>query len=282
MLLHISHNDLDGVCCGILVKSALPKAKSLYVSYDEFPSVLGDVPLNFSSVMVTDISPPADIVETLSGDRDFLLIDHHLSSLPLSGHPFVILDTGKCAALLTYEKLTADGYDLGRYRKLVERVNDFDLWKLKFDDSLKLNILLNLLGIDRFEKRFLETPYEDFLAEEKYIISIEEARRDTYIRKAMKNIHRVTDKNGLQVAAVFAESYGSELGNAIISQGQADYVLIINAQRGKFSLRSRQDVDVSKLAETHGGGGHKNASGFSADLDPMFAWVLKKTGITAQ
>ncbi|MDR2400523.1 MAG: phosphoesterase [Deferribacteraceae bacterium] len=280
MLLHISHNDLDGVCCGILIKSVFPKVKTLYLSYEELPTALNDIPSNFSSVIITDISPPLTVVETFSGDRDFLLIDHHISTAPLATHPFVKLDINKCAALLTYEKLTADGHDLTRYEKLVERVNDFDLWKLKFEDSLKLNILFNLLGIERFEKRFLETPYTEFLTDEDLIISIEEVRRDAYIRKAMKNAHRVTDRNGCQVAAVFAEAYSSELGNALIKQGDTDYAVIINAQRGKFSLRSRADIDVSKLAEERGGGGHKNAAGFSDDPGPLIAWVLEKIRIT--
>jgi oligoribonuclease NrnB/cAMP/cGMP phosphodiesterase (DHH superfamily) len=279
MLLHISHNDLDGVCCGILVKSVFPKAKTLYISYDELNSALSEISPSYTSVMITDISPTAGVVETLSGDRDFLLIDHHISTAPLASHPFVMLNIEKCAAMLTYEKLSADGHDLSAYKRLVEIVNDFDLWKLKYEESLKLNILFSLLGIERFEARFLETPFTEFLPEEKYIISIEENRRDSYIRKALKNVRWGTDKNGRRVAAVFAEAYTSELGNAIIKQGQADYALVVNAQRGKFSLRSRHDLDISKLAEMSGGGGHKNAAGFSAELEPIFAWAFEKIGI---
>ncbi|MDR2105673.1 MAG: phosphoesterase [Deferribacteraceae bacterium] len=279
MLLHISHNDLDGVCCGLFVKSVFPKVKTLYLSYEELLPAIAEIPPNYSSVILTDISPPAGVVESLASDRDFLLIDHHISTSHYANHPFVTLDITKSAALLTYEKLTADGYDLSRYQKLVERVNDYDLWKLKYEDSLKLNILFNLLGIERFEKRFLETPYTEFFPEEQLIISIEEERRDAYIRRALKNVYRTTDKNNLQIAVVFAESYSSELGNTIIKQGNTDYVLIVNAQRSRFSLRSRQDIDVSKLAEKNGGGGHKNAAGFSVNLDDLFTWVLEKCGM---
>jgi len=34
----------------------------------------------------------------------------------------------------------------------------------------------------------------------------------------------------------------------------------------KVSLRSRGEIDVQKIALTHGGGGHKNAAGFAVDL----------------
>lgn len=33
----------------------------------------------------------------------------------------------------------------------------------------------------------------------------------------------------------------------------------------KVSLRSRGEVDVEKLARSHGGGGHRNAAGFTVD-----------------
>jgi phosphoesterase RecJ-like protein len=37
------------------------------------------------------------------------------------------------------------------------------------------------------------------------------------------------------------------------------------ADRYKVSLRSRGDVDIEQVARRHGGGGHKNAAGFSVD-----------------
>lgn len=39
----------------------------------------------------------------------------------------------------------------------------------------------------------------------------------------------------------------------------------VGGDRWKVSLRSRGDVDVEQLARRHGGGGHKNAAGFTTD-----------------
>ena len=39
----------------------------------------------------------------------------------------------------------------------------------------------------------------------------------------------------------------------------------VGADRWKVSLRSRGEVDVEQLARMHGGGGHKNAAGFTTD-----------------
>ncbi len=41
----------------------------------------------------------------------------------------------------------------------------------------------------------------------------------------------------------------------------------VDGAKYKVSLRSRGDVDVEKIARLHGGGGHRNASGFLADGD---------------
>ena len=77
----------------------------------------------------------------------------------------------------------------------------------------------------------------------------------------MRNICTMKDKNGLTFTAVFAEGYASELGNYIISEDISDYVILINAQGKKVSLRSRKDIDIRQIAENNGGGGHKNAAG---------------------
>lgn len=96
----------------------------------------------------------------------------------------------------------------------------------------------------------------------------------------MRNIETIKDKDGLTFTVVFAESYASELGNHIISEDISDYVMLINAQTKKISLRSRKDVNIRHIAERNGGGGHKNAAAFSIknenfDIDNL----LKNIGV---
>jgi phosphoesterase RecJ-like protein len=40
----------------------------------------------------------------------------------------------------------------------------------------------------------------------------------------------------------------------------------IDATRTKVSLRSRDGIDVSLLAQKYGGGGHRNAAGYTLEL----------------
>ena len=70
------------------------------------------------------------------------------------------------------------------------------------------------------------------------------------------------------------------LDQFIISEDISDYVILVNAQSKKISLRSRKDIDIRHIAERNGGGGHKNAAAFSIkketfDIDNL----LKNAGV---
>ncbi len=279
MTLHISHNDLDGIGCGILVKAAYPSVKTIYSGYDELQSRLEGIPSDCSMVIITDVAPSEADVERMAGERELLLIDHHASSESLKKYPFVVHEIGKCATLLTYDKLTSMGFDLSAYENFVNCVNDFDLWMLKRSDSLRMNLLFILLGISRFEKRFLAEPYRGFKPEEEMLISLEEERRNNYITRAIKHAEYFTDKQQRTFAVLFSEMYSSELGNSIITQGLADYTILINAQRKTVSLRSSKDIDVSEIAVRQGGGGHKNAAGFNLHSDLDLPEILIQLGL---
>lgn len=277
--LHISHNDLDGVGCGILVKAALTSVDTVYVSYDNIETTLEELAPGYSSIIITDLAPSRPAIERLVAETELLLIDHHKSSEDLKKYPFVVHSIDKCATSLTYDKLSSMGHDIKRYENFADCVNDFDLWLLKRDDSLRLNMLLTLYGMGRFEKRFLSEPYTSFKPEEAMLVELEEERRRVYIENSAKNIIEFTDNQNRKAAVLFAESYTSELGNYILVNTNLDYVLIIHAQRKRASLRSRKDVDISGIAVSNGGGGHKNAAGFSIDNDFNVQNILKDVGI---
>lgn len=279
--LHISHNDLDGLGCGVLIKQFMPgNIKTTYLGYDDIDRYIEENYHYYDRIIITDVSPQYGTVEMLAGEKDVLIIDHHASSDALKDFHFTHHDITKCATMLTYEYLLQEGFKAEEYEEFARCINDVDMWFLKREDSLKMSVLFNLMGITRMEERFLSTPYTTFTDTEKLLITLEEERRDNYIKKAMRNIETIKDKDGLTFTLVFAESYASELGNYIISEDISDYVMLINAQSKKVSLRSRKDVDIRHIAERNGGGGHKNAAAFSIknetfDIDNL----LKNAGV---
>lgn len=279
--LHITHNDLDGLGCAVLIKKFFSgQIKTAYLGYDDIDSYIEENMNYYDRIIITDVSPSYGAVEMLAGEKEVLIIDHHATSHALTDFHFTVHDTSKCATMLTYEYLIQNGMKAENYKNFAECINDIDMWHLKRDDSLKMGVLFNLMGISRMEERFLNEPYTEFNDTEKLLITLEEERRDNYINKALKNLYTFKDVNGLNVCVVFAESYASELGNHIIVDGVADYVVLINAQSKKVSLRSHKDVDIRVIAERNGGGGHKNAAGFSIKGETFnIENILKNAGI---
>ena len=60
---------------------------------------------------------------------------------------------------------------------------------------------------------------------------------------------------------VYGEERKALIRRLMNGEDISDYVILINAQGKKVSLRSRKDVDIRHIAENNGGGGHKNAAG---------------------
>lgn len=280
MILHISHNDLDGVTCGLMTKHFLKDVDNLFCNYNEIDPILEEVSLRkYDQIIITDMSPGKRGMQEIMGEIEVLVIDHHETSIWLKDMIPTVHDITKCATMLTFEWLLEQGYDAEPYRNLAECVNDYDMWHLKREDSLQMNMLFMKLGVERYFELFTNEPFIEFTRDQKLIIDLETERRDKYIFSAAKSGEMLTDAEGLEVFIVFAEEYNSELGNHIIKELGADYVVMLNMQKQKVSLRSRKDVDIRKLAEANGGGGHKNASGFCIDFEFNTIDFLKEAGI---
>lgn len=279
MILHITHNDLDGAGCSVLMKKFLEPDFTVYLNYDEIDNFIINNSHKYQKIIITDLSPSLEVAKFLAESVDVLFIDHHITSEHLVEYFDSFHDTTKSGTLLTFEWLLENNFECGSYRNFAEVVNDYDMWHLRLDDSLKLNMLFSLFGIERFVERFLKNPYVKFDSGEALILDIEEEAKNKYLSNGLKNINLFTDKQGRIFAVIFAEKYNSELGHYIVNNSEASYVVIINAQKKKISLRSKAEIDVSEIAVQNGGGGHKNAAGFSTDFDFGLGDFLKSAGV---
>ena len=280
MLLHISHNDLDGVSCGALTRHFIKDVDNIFCNYNEIDPILEELSLRkYDRILITDMSPSRKGLNYVLGEIDVLVIDHHETSSWLKDMTPTVHDITKSATMLTYEWLKEEGYPVDEYKNLAECVNDYDMWHLKRKDSLQMNMLFMKLGVERYLDRFSKKPFTGFTPDEELIVDLETERRDKYIFAASKSGEMFKDINGLEVFVVYAEEYNSELGNYIVKELGADYVVLINMQRKKVSLRSRSDVNVREIAEANGGGGHMNAAGFPLKYDFNVTDFLIDTGI---
>jgi uncharacterized protein len=272
----LTHTDLDGVGCAVVFAGARPGQGPIELVEngaidgrvrDALAARIGDAAGH--EVLVTDHGVDATTADAAddfvrAGGR-FVLLDHHRSSLPLSGRGWATVDPERSAAGLLFDHL-------GRpepYAEFVRLVEDHDLWRHHDPRSARLATLVGLLGAERFLARFAEDPSVELREGERLLVDNEEARREDYLRRKVEQA-RVEEIGGTRWAICYAEQYQSDLAERLMSELGAAATAIVNPGRRTVSLRGR-GVDVSAIAERFGGGGHARAAAFTFRGAPLDA-----------
>lgn len=280
-----SHNDLDGVSCGIIAKLAL--GEDVTVSYNSIGRLNQSVEAFLEQatsddiLLVTDLSVNEEnegrISQFVADGGKALLIDHHKTSLHLNEHPWASVtvqqEDGKLtsATSLFYEYAVKQNWlahseNVGAY---VELVRQYDTWEWEANANFtakRLNDLFFMFSIEEFEEKILNKLQTDdsfdFDEVEETLLKVEESRVDRYIKRKKREVYQVTV--GPHVAGVVhAESYHSELGNELSKEyNHLDYIAITMVGGKRMSFRTiHDDIDVSEVAGKYEGGGHQKASG---------------------
>ncbi len=294
----LSHNDLDGVGCGILAKLAF--GQDVKVRYNSIASLNREIQFfleNDSSdifLFITDLSPNEEnelkLQEFYEEHGNVQLIDHHKTAIHLNDYKwgYVLLEDAigrlTSATSLFYEYLVSNKYleETNAIVEFVELVRQYDTWEWEKNENHKahsLNSLFYLVSIDEFEETMLErlqsSDHFDFDDFEKRLLNMEEDKIERYIRRKRREI--VQAKVGDYFAGiVYAESYHSELGNELGKEHpHLDYITILNMGGKRISFRTIHDhVDVSEVASKFGGGGHQKASGCNLVDEAYKLYVL--------
>lgn len=294
----LSHNDLDGVSCGILAKLAFKE--NVKVRYNSVASLNREIESfleeekNDTFLFITDLSPNEGNISRLNEfykkNKNIQLIDHHKTALSLNEFEWgmVVVEDGEgkltSATSLFYQYLI-DRELLQPTKSLdefVELVRQYDTWeweKNKNERARRLNSLFYLISIDEFEEIMIERlrqneqfEFDDF---ETRLLNMEDNKIERYIRfKKREIVQAQIDKE--IVGVVYAESYHSELGNELGKEHpHLDYIAMVNMGTKKISLRTiHDDIDVSKIANKYGGGGHQKASGCTLKDESYKKFVL--------
>ncbi|WP_236034842.1 DHH family phosphoesterase [Alkalihalobacterium elongatum] len=280
-----THNDLDGVGCGILAKIAFKD--QVRVRYNSVSGLDFQIERflerakNDDFIIVTDLS-----VNELNTERineyykktgKAKLIDHHKTALHFNDYEWgsvkVEYEDGRLTAAtsLFYEYLVANGQlePCKALEEFVELVRLYDTWeweKNNNETAKRLNDLFFMISIEDFEERMAERlqqsdsfSFDEF---ETKILDMEENKIERYVRRKRREMVQ-TFIDSKCVGIVHAESYHSELGNELGKENpHIDYIAIMNVGGKKISLRTIHDhIDVSEVAGQFGGGGHAKASG---------------------
>lgn len=295
-----THNDLDGVGCGVVAKLAF--GENVEIRYNSVSGLdfqisrLLEREKKDDYLYITDLSVneknEKGLEEFFQKGGHVQLIDHHKTALHFNEYKWgkVIVEHEDqrlaSATNLFYEhliehKLITPSQSIDHFVELVRQYDTWEWDKNKNLEAKKLNDLFFLFSLDDFEERMVQRLLQDksefkFDEFELKILAIEEEKIQRYVRRKKREIVQ-TFVNNQCVGIVHAESYHSELGNELGKENpHLDYIAIINVGGKRISLRTtKDDIDVSEIAGSYGGGGHAKASGCSLTEEAYHLFVAE-------
>lgn len=215
-----THNDLDGVGCGVIGKYYFPDAYVQYCSYDNIDDTLlyflshNENILQEMRIIISDIyykQENSDITEMLRMAGELIICDHHATSAWLNNVDFqhnsfvnVIADSDVCGTKILF-KILDDLYampDSTKILEFVENVNSWDVWQwvkqlpetndvVKLKDAINHNMSFTLngavyfYGIENFVNKMLMY-FHDF-------IDFDDIVSEKLVEFNTKQINSVTD-----------------------------------------------------------------------------------------
>ena len=256
-------------------------------------------------VYILDFSFPRDVMDWLFRDAQRVVwLDHHASvfkdygfsidrvqteeDLHIIQAPHVVtLDSNKSGALLAWEYF----HPGTEVPMLIQHIDDRDRWQFKLDGSKELHAALNnykpwsfeqwrgifLCGL--FEKETWRVP-EEFYMEGTAILrahnqNVQAALKQTVGCKITIHTEQYGCTREIGLAANAPAFLASDLGHELANHSGTFGLVWSMAGDGQIhcSLRSNGEYDVSAIAKAFGGGGHRNAAGFSTDIDTLVSWL---------
>lgn len=218
-----------------------------------------------SEVYILDFSYPREQLINLNKRMKFLLVlDHHKTAKEdLEGLHFAEFDMNKSGAVLSWEYF----HPTEEMPYIFRCIEDRDLWNWKLKDLS-----------DPVTEAIATYPYDykvwdEFQFDQLFNIGTGIVRwRDNYVSRIIQK--PMWDWIGeYKVPVVNTGVFISHVGNALCKKypkSEFSACYFDTELTTVWSLRSIGDFDVSEVAKSFGGGGHKNASGYSMPHSIIF------------
>ncbi|MDP1689043.1 MAG: DHHA1 domain-containing protein [bacterium] len=242
-------------------------------SYISLPNgVPAPTDLKGKEIYLVDYCFSKEITKKLIKDnKRVTAIDHHISNkstVALTHKPLYRLHNSGAALTWQYFHLKKP---LPIYLKYVQ---DADLWKLKMPHAKEFVATRqfhpeNIKNVDNFIKKFENVTFrKKFLNDGKFILKYQKA----VLYNILRNVERIRF-HGANALVVNSPVFTDELSSMMYKKEPVAIVWHNKKNSIKVSLRSNGLVDVSKIAEKYGGGGHKRAAAFKLDKNIKLPWV---------
>lgn len=241
-----------------------------WVAWTKFGDAAEYVPAHYGSeppdvegcdVWILDFSYPREVIARMRlKAQDLRVLDHHKSAAAdLADIDYVTFDMSRSGAGIAWDELRG-----GPRPRLVDYVEDRDLWHWALPRSREVSAYVALA--DRTFESWARLAVElegafDLVADKGAVAQLVV---DRYVEDKLKSQARSTI-GGHLVRCVNTTFAASETVGAL-AEGEPFAAGWFRRDDGAFvySLRSRGGgLDVSEVAKQYGGGGHRNAAGFT-------------------
>jgi len=226
-------------------------------------------------VAFVDIAPPAKaFCELAEVAAMIIVLDHHVSARDrfyadanltsaLAGREHhVHFDINRSGAVLAWTHFHPDE----PVPDLLLYVEDQDLWSWKLPRSEEVNAALTSYPreLEAWEN-LVARPTQELAAEGTHIVRANRIE----VERSLQTAHPIA-LGTKRAEAVNARHLRAPLGHELAKRAtygeRWGVVYRVSGDRVDISIYSIGDLDVSKIAQRYGGGGHRNASGFSVSL----------------
>lgn len=249
-------------------------------------------------VIMVDFSYKLEQLQRLVAEKKpsvVLIIDHHKSAIEgLKGQSHLIDDITHMVgrkdnfdSFMSYVDTNSEGecrvyayFDLNKSGagmawdffyghkdrpKLIDIIEDRDLWRFNIPETRRVMsaVFSYDMTIDDWDQIFASS-LDRLMAEGEAI----ERKYQKDLKSILSTKPRTMVIGGHAVPAMnVLPMFASDVGSALCEKG-VGFAVCYNdiGDLRKFSLRSNFGTDVSKVAELYGGGGHRNAAGFTVKI----------------
>lgn len=269
----IYHKDcVDGFAAAWVVRSRFPNAIFHSASYGD------DVPVipPGAVVYIVDFSYPMEKLTTLCERAGAVhVLDHHASAIkrltesdiPTPDNLHLVLDINRSGAGITWDTLRN-----GHRPNFIKYAEDYDLWRFQYGDLTRnYQRYLAFIGWD-FEAwdTCIRARESDVMLHGELLRANDRRQMEWHIN----NTWRGMMFEGTQVSLINVPRYATSLVNNEVLNFQPVVLSYYDTPATRvYRINTRPDsgIDASELAERYGGGGHKNAAGFTVTRDHPLA-----------
>ena len=273
----IHHDDLDGRGAAQVIAEAFHQTKFNFIEMDyQRRSSTESIDINTSMLIIVDYSIPVlEMASIMDKGIKIVWLDHHASVIKRinetstvlkkyieNGMLYAVIDNGKSGALLAYD-FGFEGTDDMLIKNIAILIDDYDRWILQYKDSQYLNSFM--FNTAAYYPN--SSVWKKLMSDREYFEQAIYAGKRFYDAQMEVNHtkydmfhYAVEDFHGYRLGAIEAH------GNSLLFDGHKDEYDLIATIRSlgndEWAMTFYSDkVDVSKIAEMYGGGGHKGAAG---------------------